>query len=98
MIITEEILDGLTEYYVVAQGLTPGIFGSYEIVRKLIEGFPNNKHKRFGARRPAVRWLAEKLSEIAQARTLNPEEQETLDSCNKLIGDWPPETIWPSMI
>jgi viroplasmin and RNaseH domain-containing protein len=98
MNITQPFIDRLTAYYAVAHGVTPGIFETYEEVKKLTEGFSKSKQRRFTYGPDAVRWLAEKLSESAEARTLNPDEQETLDSCKKLISEWPKEIVWPSLI
>jgi hypothetical protein len=97
MIITQALIDSLHAYYAIALGRTTGLVGSFETVRKHTDGVPN-KHKLFSSGTPAVRWLAEKLSEIAETRMLNPDERETLDSCIKLISDWPPEMDWPSLI
>lgn len=97
MNITQALIDSLTAYYAIALGRTTGIVGSFETVRKHTDGVPN-KHKLFPCGNAAVRWLAAELSKTAETRTLNADEQETLDSCKKLISEWPPEIVWPSMI
>jgi len=97
MNITQTLIDSLPAYYAIALGRTTGIVGSFETVLKHTDGVPN-RHKLFSSGPSAVRWLAEKLSEYAEVRTLNADEQETLDSCKKLISEWPPEIKWPSMV
>ena len=97
MNITQALVDSLNAYYAIALGRTTGIVGSFETVRKHTDGVPN-RHKLFSSGPAAVRWLAAELSKAAEARTLNSDEQETLDSCKKLISEWPPEIVWPSLV
>ena len=97
MIITEALIQALTACYAIARGRTTGLIGDFETVRKHTDGVPN-KHKLFSSGHAAVRWLLAELSKTAEARALNPDEQETFDSCKKLMSEWPPEIVWPSMI
>ena len=97
MIITEALIQALTAYYAIALGRTTGLVGDFKTVRKHTDGVPN-RHKLFSSGHAAVRWLVAELSKTAEARVLNPDEQETLDSCKKLMSEWPPKIVWPTLI
>jgi viroplasmin and RNaseH domain-containing protein len=98
MILTDDYLDQLTSFYVVARGRRIGVFNHWNLAERQVSGFSGPIHERFFGKRKAVEFLFNKLTERPKTEALNADELETLASCEKLITDWPPEQHFPSLI
>lgn len=102
MNVTNQYLDSLqiksNRFYVVINGWETGIFEDWLTTKKQVHEFSNESYKIIVGRRDAVSFLVKGLEKFSTQQKLTVDQQQTLNSCKKLLEDWGPPEVFPSII
>lgn len=100
MTITQQYLESLqtNQFYIVVAGWNSGVYGSWKAAQEQTDGFSNNQYEAVKGMRLAVETLITELERFSIEQKLTADQQQTLNSCKKLLEDWGPPEVFPSII